>query len=355
MTAALRPLAVALALAGAGLLTLAPACSLAIAECAADDDCPLDAVCEASQCVPVDEHEHEGEGEGDEGEGEGDPGEGEGEGDPGEGEGEGEGDPGEGEGEGDPGEGEGEGDPPRCSLDDGRLDVDELPVAIGIPLRYTAATDEDAAIPVDVVGSASANGTRWDFTGPVPDGAPFEVVAWALDGRWYADRFEDAPAFAAGRGAYVAPLSDDMEGVFEKRDGEVLLLGVASVEEDRTVVTYEPPITVLQFPLQVGATFSTETNGSGTFDFNPFYWSSDTYTSAVDASGTVETAAGPLPALRLRLEQEVIVGYLVVTQIKYSWLAPCIGVLAQVESDTGEDDPAFTHARHLRQVRAPGT
>ncbi|MBI1944840.1 MAG: hypothetical protein HYS27_04045 [Deltaproteobacteria bacterium] len=332
----------------AALAAESAGCSLGLGECVADDDCPLDAECTAGECAPVEA----GEGEGDPAEGEGEPAEGEGEGEPaeGEGEGEGEGEPAEGEGEG-----EGEGEPPRCSLDDGRLDVNELPVALGMPLRYTAATDESANIPVDVAGTTATDGRRWDFNGAVPAGAPFEVVAWALADRWYADRFADAPAFADGRGAYVAALSDELEGVFLKNDDAVLLLGVASVEEDRTVVSYDPPITVLQFPLHVGTTFTTETNGSGTFDFNPFYWSSDTYSSEVDAEGVVETAAGPLPALRLRLEQEVIVGYLVVTQIKYSWIAPCVGVLAQVESDTGEDDPAFTLARHLRQLRAPGT
>ena len=318
------PLLVALPFALAGALA---GCLVDDERCVANDECTLDAICTAGQCVAI---ENEGEGEG-EGEGES-----------------------EGEGEVE-GEGEGEGEPPRCSLEDGALGADELPVVLGVPLRYQAVTDPAAEISVDVEGTASASARVWDFTTALPGEALFSVTAMPLADQWYAGHFTDAPAFVDGVGAYVAPLSDEMDGVFEKRAAVLVLLGVASLEEGRTAITYDPPIVVLSFPLEVGRSWVTETVGSGTYEYSPFYLSSDVYDSAIDAQGTAETAAGVLPVLRLRLEQQVTIGLLAVTQRKYTWLSPCIGVIAQVESDTGETEAAFTTARHARHVAAPGS
>jgi hypothetical protein len=299
--------------------------------CSADDDCALDAQCRAGQCVPLGEGEGEGEGEGDSGS------------------------EGEGEGEGDGAEGEGEG-PQRCSLVDGALSVDDLPIALGLPIRMlAAASDVLEDLPVDVDG-ALQNGVRtWDFRSAVNGEEPTIIEALALGEQWFADRdaLTDLPPFDQDRGTYVAPLGGGTLGVLEKTDDAVLLHAVASEAANRTFIHYDPPITALSFPLALGSTFSSESTGSGTFELNPFYISTDGYTSEVDGEGIMRTLAGDVPVYRLRIEQVVTVGLLSIRYLRYQWLTPCLGTVVEVRSSQGETSQSFVEASLVRRLAAP--
>jgi hypothetical protein len=325
------------------LAALAGCSSSSSPECTANDDCPIDAVCEAGACVPLSAN---GEGEGEEGEGE----EGEGQGDEGEGEGE------EGEGEGAEGEGEGEG-MLRCSLRDGELSVDDLPVALGLPIAMREASALIAEdIPVDVEGTVVGGERVWDFTSDVDDEVELSIEALPLSNDWwFADRDElsGLELFADDRGAYVAPLADGTLGVLEKRTSSLVVHAVASTDASRTFIAYDPPIVALSFPLRVDDTFSSTSDGAGTFEFNPFYVSSDAYESTVDAVGTAQTLAGDFPVMRVRTRQTVTVGLLSGSYLRYQWITPCLGVLADVQSARNEDNLQFSNASRVRRIGAP--
>jgi hypothetical protein len=323
--------------------------------CSADDECPLDARCSAGKCVAI-----AGEGEGSHGEGEGE-GAHAGEGEGASSEGEGEGASSEGEGEGTSigeGEGEGEGGGQHCSLADGSLSATDIPVVPGLPMRFIeadSAATSDPTVPVDVDGTSSNGTTTWDFTGAHTGDAPFQMEASLLSNQWFASTFaSEAPLDQAGNGAYVAPLASDTLAIFRRSQDQLVILGVASVDANYTLITYDPPILVLKFPLTEGETFQSESTGSGTFETNPFYVSTDDYVSTLDKSGKIVTNAGTYDALRLHLDQSVTVGVFTLTHIQYAWIAPCLGVVAQVTSGDGETDDHFTHASQVRRLAAPG-
>ena len=298
--------------------------------CAADDECPVDATCSAGTCVAIG-----GEGEGSAGEGEGSAGEGEGSA---------------GEGEGG---GEGEGAGAHCTLDDGDVTASDVPVVPGLPLRFVEANSASGDLPVDVDGTDANGAVTWDFTTAEPGDGPFQVQADFLADQWYASSFADEAPLDHGVGAYVAPLAADTVAIFRRSDADLVILGVASVEQGRTLITYDPPILVLRFPLTDGASFTSTSTGSGTFEFNPFYVSTDVYDSAVDGTGDVVTNAGTFKALRLRVSQSVTVGFLVVTHIQYAWVAACLGVVAQVSSGDNEADPHYRQASQVRRLASP--
>jgi hypothetical protein len=311
-----------------GVCLVLAACSNDGNRCTADDDCALDAQCQAGTCVAL-----LGEGEGEPAEGEVDVA----------------------EGEGDAAEGEGEGEQLLCSLGDGSLSAADVPIALGLPVRMLTVTDAAADVGVDVDG-AMQNGTRsWDFTTTIPDEQPEAVEAVALGDQWFADRepLQDLPEFDNGLGAYVAALGDGVLGVLEKTNSAVVLHAVASEAVGRTFIVYDPPIVALSFPLSLGSSFSSTSSGSGTFENNPFYSSTDRYTSQVDGEGVMRTLAGDFDVFRLRVEQEVTVGFFTVSYIRYQWITPCLGTVVDVQSAEGEAVLLFTNASRVRRLDAP--
>ena len=110
---------------------------------------------------------------------------------------------------------------------------------------------------------------------------------------------------------------------------------------------------MLALPLHEGDTFASTSTGLGTFEYNPFYVSTDEYESDVDARGVAHTLAGDFPVLRVRVQQTVTVGFLVVSHIQYVWITPCLGTVAMVESAEGESALSFTAASHVHRLASP--
>lgn len=237
---------------------------------------------------------------------------------------------------------------------DGILTEAELPLSIGIQSRFVEAQiPEDEIVPVDLAGDVDADGNPvWHFDTILDSDAEVEIGALPISDFW----FEDEPAFSDA--TYVAPLDGSSEnyGIFTRTDTELLMLGVASDEPELTLITYDPPLTALVFPMEVGTTFSDEISASGTFEGNSFYFSTDTYNVEVDARGTAVTPAGSFDVLRLRIEQNISVPILVFpfsieqSHIRYSFLTPCLGQVVAVSSVDGETDPLYTEASELRRV-----
>jgi hypothetical protein len=228
-------------------------------------------------------------------------------------------------------------------------------VVLGIPFRTRHASDDADGLPVNVAGIEDSDGVlHWDVSQPNAGEVPLSLEAAALDAQWFAADFEGAPAFTDGVGAYVAPLSPAVFGIFERSADSIVLLGVASEADGQDVIAYDPPLLVVQLPLFVGAAFSSESTGTGTFNFNPFYFSTDEYSSVVDAEGILTTTAGDLHVYRMRTTQTVTVGIYVVSYQQVSFVAPCVGVVAQIVSLEGEEDADFAFASSIRRPAPPG-
>ena len=261
------------------------------------------------------------------------------------------------------GEGEGEGEPAGCRDDgDGALTNRELPLALDTPLRMLEASDDtDEALPVDVVGHDEAGVRVWDFSAPYADDVAVQVQAQAIDGRhWFRADVDDL-AIVVGDGdtLYAAKLDEQTWGVFVRTPTDLFIHAVASDTPDDTFIAYDPPIRALVYPLQDGATFSSTSDGHGTFQGNAFYCSTDTYESTVSGRGVARTAAGDFPVARVLTHQTVVVDncfgvpLLVVERRQAVFVSACTGAVVSVTSAAGETDAEFATASRVRRVGLP--
>ncbi|MBI5495988.1 MAG: hypothetical protein HY904_13265 [Deltaproteobacteria bacterium] len=236
--------------------------------------------------------------------------------------------------------------------EDNTLTAAELPLALGVPVRFLEAADA-GPLAVDLVGTVASGAVQWDFTGAVPGDRPIEVSALALDGLWFKDHYPEATYVVALDGAAT------LYAVYRRTATELTLLGEASAALDVTRTVHTPPVTVLRFPLVLGVSFSTTTQTTGTLEGNPFYLSNDTYELTVDAAGRVLVPAGSFHTLRVRLVQDVSVPIAVwpfalnYHWVRYSFMTPCYGVVTQVVSQEGEAEVVFTQAAELRRLGLP--
>lgn len=318
---------------------LAAACLPSSTQCRADDECDDGLLCDDGRCgLRDDDDTDDGDDAGDDDgvdDAGGDDADDAGAVVPGEGEGEGEGDTGN----------------PCPVVDDDQLTAAELPLAVGVELRMVEANDDVDGLPVDLQGQVAGDGVReWFFDADLPGDARIGVEAEPLDGKWFAATFPDA--------TYTAKLdaAGDSYGVFRRTDDAVQILGVASAAPDETLLTYDPPVDALRFPLSVGAQWTSEAHNAGTFEGNAFYQSDDAYETSVDAAGRVVTEAGAFDVLRLRVVQtaDVPVPWFPYVQsyrwVRYSFVTACYGEVAHVDSAEGETELQFSSAARVRRI-----
>lgn len=225
---------------------------------------------------------------------------------------------------------------------DGQITRAEVPLRAGLYATYKVATDT----PVDTVGEEQGDGTRrWDLSGELEN--DHRVVVEALDprGRWFSPDFTEA--------SYVTPLSDedDLLGVFQINDEALLLLGVVSPEDGlyATNFSYDPPVVVLDFPIEDGKTWTTESTVSGTALGVPVYYSED-YTSQVDATGELETPYGTFDVMRVRVELERVINFIPTDVRTYMFVSECFGTVATMRSEDNEGEVEFTTAAEVRRL-----
>lgn len=185
----------------------------------------------------------------------------------------------------------------------------------------------------------------WDFAGALPGDATALVELTAPGTAWWADAFPGA--------SYATRLSSssDLLGVFEVTDTALLLRGVVSPEGGlmRTELRYDPPATVLAFPLREGDSFTSTSMVSGvTVGLATLV--TERYTSTVDASGTLRTPFGETPALRVRTTLERTLGLVTSTTRQFAFVAECFGIAALAVSQPNEPAVEFTTAAELRRL-----
>lgn len=345
----------AFAFVSAGVLGASACDPTSSEECSANDDCADDEVCNAGVCEAANDDTDGGEPEdADGGEPEGEPegpdgGEPEGP-DGGEPEGPDGGEP-DGEPGAEPDGGEPEPGSPCVPNNNGIITRAETPVSFDLAPRFTAGGTEETPVPVDLVGTLEGDMRVWTFDAPYASDRQVEIGASANEGFWFSPSFPTAD--------YVAPLDSDANnyGAFRREDNALLLLGVASADESvDTLLTYDPPVVALAFPLEVGSTFSSTTDVSGTLEGNSFYTSTDTHTMTVDERGILRTFSGDIDVLRMRLELELEIPVpffpflLTYRYVRHSFLTECLGQVGFVASKEDEPENNFTEAVEVRRL-----
>jgi hypothetical protein len=232
---------------------------------------------------------------------------------------------------------------------DGEISAGELAAAIGVPVRYLVSP-AGITREVNTVGSDDGGEVVWDFSVDQADDQQIEITPQTTAGKWYESAFATdtfvTPFDAGGRVESVGRVDDD--GLF--------LLGLASAEENppegQTLLIYDPPIRVLQFPVRPGSEFvSTGSISNGTLRGLP-YAGSDSYAVFVDAAGRLE-----LPQLSFeqvhRVRTQVTVQPSVgaaTTQWQVSYFFECFGEVTRATSALDEPDPFFTVANEVRRL-----
>lgn len=225
---------------------------------------------------------------------------------------------------------------------DGAITRAEMPLRQGLYATFEVASNAE----VDTAGVAREDGARaWDLNVEIPGDRRVLLEAQALAGRWFSTDFPDA--------TYVAELSasSDLLGVFKLDDDALSLLGVVSPEGGltSTKLTYDPPVTILDFPIERGKSWETEASVSGTAQGVLAFYSED-YSSQVDAHGVMATPYGSFPVLRVRTDLSRLVGLLGTDVRTYAFVSECFGTVATIVSEDNEDEVEFTTAAEIRRL-----
>lgn len=230
-----------------------------------------------------------------------------------------------------------------CSPDhDGVVTRAEVPLRAGLRANFRIATNAT----VDTMGSSSGGTTTWDYSGALTGDHDELVELLAPGGSWWAASYPTAT-----HAAQLSTSSDNL-GVFQITDDALLLLGVVSPSAGvtQTNLAYDPPVVVLQFPLMNGSTFSTTSTVTGQA-VGVIAAYTETYTSVVDAAGTLVTPFGTTPALRVRTEMHRTSGIATLTtQRQFTFVAECFGIAATITSGAFETDVEFTSAAEIRRL-----
>jgi hypothetical protein len=230
-----------------------------------------------------------------------------------------------------------------CSSNgDGIVTRQEVPLQPGLHATFRAA--ENAG--VSTAGTMNPDGSRtWDLSVTFSGDHAELVQTLPLSGQWFGMDFPGA--------SYAARLADsaDLLGVFTLTDAALQLSGVASPQPGatETEVHYNPPVTVLSFPLQAGGTWSTTSMVTGQAQGVAVLYA-ETYQSSVDAHGLLKTPYAAFQALRVNTLLTRVVGAVVTTTRTYAFITDCFGDVASIVSNTDELAAEFATAAEVTRL-----
>jgi hypothetical protein len=225
---------------------------------------------------------------------------------------------------------------------DGSIERSEAPLQAGLNAKFMVAL----SAPVDTMGTQNPDGSRsWNLAQALAGDHLALVETQPLAGKWFAAKYPSA--------TYASVLSDteDLLGVFEVTSATLLLHGVVSPQDglQKTELHYDPPITVLAFPLQEGKTWQTTSTVTG-FAQGVIANYTEKYEYAVDAHGELQTPFGTFPVLRTRSTLTRTVGLITTTLRSFLFPSECFGVVASITSKTNEPNTEFSQAGEVRRL-----
>jgi hypothetical protein len=242
------------------------------------------------------------------------------------------------------------------------LTAAEAPFRAGLEGMFRVSADVSG---FDTTGTCTGPDCAWDLVDVGGTTADVLVTTEPLAGKWFADE----PAFDGA--TYVTVLGDftipwvcaqTQLAVFEKTSTALLMLGVVSeLEEGDTLLVYDPPVPIIQFPAALDDTWTTETTAEGPLCGSMVdYVISQTYTSTVDRAGTLATPYGTFLDV-LRVNTLAVRHWDPVYSITYAavrthtFVAECHTTVAVITSATEsvigyEPAPDFTDPAELRRL-----
>jgi hypothetical protein len=226
---------------------------------------------------------------------------------------------------------------------DGTITRAEVTLAASLKVKWRAAGPAQ----IDLAGVKQADGSlAWDLSGALAGDHLLAMMTEPIAGAWYASKFANA--------TYASRLAEsaDLLGVFEATDKALLLRGVVSPQAGltQTLLTYDPPVEVLAFPLTTGQKWQRTSTVTGQAQGIPLIYYTETWSVDVDAHGTLKTPLGAFPVLRARVNLDKTVGVVTTHLRSQLFLAECYGTVAAADADTTDTAIDFTKATSVRRI-----
>lgn len=234
--------------------------------------------------------------------------------------------------------------------EDGTITRDEVPLRAGLRATYMSS----GSTSFDTAGTMLPDGGRlWDFTPAMTQDLPRQVATSALTGLWFENDYPDA--------GYVAPIGNgELLAIFQVTPEALLLRGLASPTSGLTAtrLLYTPPVKVLDFPLTVAKTWSTNTTVTGRYMGGvigvTLPYQTELYESTVDLTGQARTPyASTIPFSVLRVRTKMTRKLALITSATLrtqQYVTECFGTVATVSSREGETTDNFTSADEVRRL-----
>ena len=226
---------------------------------------------------------------------------------------------------------------------DGTILASEVPLIAGLKATFRVGTN---VTNVSTAGQTQNDGTRiWDLTASLTGDHARAVTTDSLQGAWY------APSFTGATYASRLTESSDLLGVFEKSNNALSLRGVVSPADGVTAtkVSYNPAAVTLQFPLTMGASWTTTSTVTGNVSGIASYYT-EQYASQVDAKGTLKTPFGDFKVLRVRTVLTRTVGVVPTVTRTFAFVAECFGTVGTITSQSNETTVEFTSAAEVSRL-----
>ncbi len=225
---------------------------------------------------------------------------------------------------------------------DGVITRDEVPIEVGLSAKFEAATN----VTFSTSGTPIAGGKRdWNLAASFSGDHQSVYETLPIAGQWFAGQYAGA--------TYAAKLSEssDLLGVFEVTNDAILLHGVVSPTSGatQTELTYEPPVAVLEFPLMMGKTWSTNSVVSGMAE-GVFATYTEDYSFDVDAAGTLEAPFGTFDVLRVQSTLTRTVGFTPTIVRSFAFASECFGTVASITSQNDEPNTEFSSVAELKRL-----
>lgn len=211
----------------------------------------------------------------------------------------------------------------------------------GLQANYLAAQD----VTFNSAGAVIDGERVWDLSIEFAGDHTTSGEYLAIEGQWFEPSFPGA--------SYAARLTDadDLLGVFEVSDSALTLRGVVSPGDGltRTELVYDPPATILTFPLFEGQTWESESTVSGlALGVGAFY--TERYENSITSSGVVLTPFGEYQALRIGVVLTRTIGAFPTVLRTFSFVSECVGTIATVRSTDNEMAEEFTQLSEVRRL-----
>lgn len=211
----------------------------------------------------------------------------------------------------------------------------------GLQVNFLAAQ----AVTFDTAGATIDGQTVWDMSVDFPGDHTSSGEYLSIEGQWF------EPSFPGATYATRLTDADDLLGVFEATDSALTLRGVVSPVggASRTELVYDPPATVLSFPLVQGKSWESDSTITGVALGVPTVYT-ESYNNRIDAAGVLRTGFGDYEVLRLGVVLSRTVGLVETVVRSYSFISECVGTVGTVRSNDNEDSVEFTQAAELRRI-----